>query len=73
MAAKCEMDQVTIEVPSSVANVGPLFNGASIALKNPRLEIEYTRTPKEGIEIEVESPAVAPLGKRLGYTACYCY
>lgn len=65
--AVCEMNPIRITACSSIANLGPGFDIESLGLVNPHLDVTYTRTAKKGVEIEVESPAVAPPEKELGY------
>ncbi|MBI2545938.1 hypothetical protein HYV81_02050 [Candidatus Woesearchaeota archaeon] len=64
------MESVTIEVPSSSANVGLGFDIWALGLGNPALKVTYTRLRDRGsITIENRSPLPKPLGRELGYAA----
>jgi homoserine kinase len=61
------MDEVTIEVPSSSANVGLGYDIWCLGLDRPKLSVTYTRLPRRGIEVEVKSHFKPPEGRFLGH------
>lgn len=61
------MDQVTILVPASTANVGPGYDIWALGLKHPSLRLTYIRKRRPGIDVEAKSPFSAPSGRVLGY------
>ncbi len=61
------MDQVSINIPSSSANVGLGYDIWCLGLKQPQLKVTYTRRAKPGIEFEAKSPFHPPEGRILGH------
>lgn len=60
------MDQVTLSVPSSSANVGLGYDIWCLGLETPRLQVTASRRAG-GIDVSCKSPLAAPQGRQLGH------
>lgn len=60
------MDQVTIIVPASSANVGLGYDVWCLGLARPVLRVTSARRPS-GVTLEARSPMTPPEGRRLGH------
>ncbi len=61
------MDQISISIPASTANVGLGYDIWCLGLEEPQLMLTYTRKNKPGIETRVKSPCQPPASRILGY------
>lgn len=61
------MDQVSISVPSSSANVGLGYDIWCLGLEQPQLRLTYTRRSQPGVEFGVRSRHTPPPGRILGH------
>jgi len=61
------MDQVTLHVPSSIANDGPGYDIFCLGNKDPYLAVTATRTQR-GVTVGVQSLYTPPSGRELGHT-----
>ena len=59
------MNQISIEIPSSSANVGLGYDIWCLGLERPRLNVVYTRS-SDGIELEARTASEPPAGMTLG-------
>ena len=62
-----KMEQISIVVPSSSANVGLGYDIWCLGLEQPQLKVTYTKRTRPGIEFEAKSPYQPPTGRELGY------
>ncbi|MCS7197898.1 MAG: hypothetical protein NZ930_04370 [Candidatus Bipolaricaulota bacterium] len=61
------MDQVTIIVPASTANVGLGYDVWALGLKRPQLRLTYIRKRHPGVEVAARSASPALADRILGY------
>ena len=54
------MNQVSVIVPSSSANVGLGYDIWCLGLDQPQLGVTYTRRTQPGIEFDAKSPLTPP-------------
>ena len=59
------MDEVTIIVPSSSANLGLGYDTWSLGISEPHLKVTYTKI-SSGIELNIKSSVSPPLERVLG-------
>lgn len=62
------MDQITLTIPSSSANVGLGYDIWCLGLEAPRLRVTAWRRAS-GVEVRARSPLPPPEGRMLGYAA----